>query len=147
MATHKPYKSFIQRQFDGNAFDWDAVDLKVSAHSSAYTPNRETHDFFDDVTNELTGTNWSAGGVSLAARTVTWDSGTRQVRLLGGTAISVNNVVLNGIRYFVIRNATPATAATQPLVSLIDLEADENVDGTLSLTWDATGVGRLVLPA
>jgi len=54
---------------------------------------------------------------------------------------------LTAIRYFVVYNSTPGTAATNPLVSLIDLGQNENVDGTLSITWDATGVGRFVLPA
>jgi len=146
--THKPYVNFVLRQFDGNAFDWDSVALKVMAASSSYAPNRETHIFKSSVTNELTdATDWPAGGIALNARTVTYDSTTRQVRLLGGTQISVPNVTIAGIRYFVVYNSTPATDAARQLVSLIDLEADENVDGTLSITWDATGVGRFVLPA
>ena len=146
-VTHYPYVSFIQRQFNGNAFDWDAVALKVSAHSSTYTPDREVHDFQNDLSGELTHANWPAGGSALNARTVTYDSATRQVRLLGGTQISVASVVLTAIRYFVVYNSTPGTSATNPLVSLIDLGQNENVNGTLSITWDATGVGRLVLPA
>ena len=147
-VTHYPYVSFILRQFNGNAFDCDAVALKVSAHSSTYVPDREVHDFQNDLSGELTdSTDWPAGGVALNARTVTYDSATRQVRLLGGSQISVANVQLTAIRYFVVYNSTPGTAATNPLVSLIDLGQNENVDGTLSITWDATGVGRFVLPA
>lgn len=148
--THKPYVSFIMRQHNGNALDWDAAELYAMAVSNAYVPDRETHDFKDDVVaNEVVGTNWAAGGQPLGARTVTYDSGTRQVRLLGGPQISVADVVMTGIRYFVVydRVSAGSTDAVRPLISVIDLEADEDVDGTLSITWDATGVGRFVLPA
>jgi len=147
-VLHKPYMPFIRRQFDGNAFDWDTVDLKATLHTALYVPDLINHDFFSDVNNEFTATGgYTPGGISLAARTVGWDLTTRQIRLLGGAQIQWNELTLNSIRYIVIRNATPVTAATQPLVSLIDFEQNEDVDGILSVAWDATGVGRLVLPA
>lgn len=150
---HKPYAAFVIRQFNGNGFDWDAVDLRATIHTSAYAPDLDAHDFFSDVTNELAaGDGYTPGGISLGARTVSFDVGTRQVRLLGGAQIEWDPITIDAgatntaFRYIVVRNGTPGSPATDPLVSLIDFEADQTVDGVLSLAWDATGVGRLVLP-
>jgi hypothetical protein len=41
----------------------------------AYTPNFDTHNFYDDITNEATGTGYSAGGVTLTSTELTLSSG------------------------------------------------------------------------
>lgn len=47
--------------------DIDTDTIKAALVSSSYTPNRDTHDYWDDVVaNEVTGTNWAANGVTLA---------------------------------------------------------------------------------
>jgi hypothetical protein len=46
--------------------DIDTDTIKAALVSSSYTPNRDTHDYWDDVVaNEVTGTNWAANGVTL----------------------------------------------------------------------------------
>jgi hypothetical protein len=51
-----------------NLWDWDTDTIK-SALTTAYTVDIDTHDFFNDVTNEITGTNYTAGGFTLATAT------------------------------------------------------------------------------
>jgi hypothetical protein len=42
----------------------------------------------------------------------------------------------------VVYDATPSTDATRPLVMWVDFGQDLSpVNGTISLTWDATGLG------
>lgn len=48
--------------------------LKVALCTSSYTPNRDTHAVFSDVTNEVTGTGYTAGGQALASVTVNYDA-------------------------------------------------------------------------
>lgn len=36
-----------------------------------YTPNYDTHDFRNDLTNEVTGTNYTSGGVNLTTTEIT----------------------------------------------------------------------------
>jgi hypothetical protein len=43
--------------------------------TDSYTPNYDTHDFRDDVTNEVTGTGYTAGGTTLTATELTIVSG------------------------------------------------------------------------
>lgn len=58
----------------------EAEDNKVALVTDTYAPNFDTHDFYADLTNEVTGTGYTAGGqaftateVTLASGTLTWD--------------------------------------------------------------------------
>jgi hypothetical protein len=58
--------------FEKMLLDTFAVTLASTAHSSlmvtdTYAPNFETHDFRDDITNEVSGGGYSAGGIALGA--------------------------------------------------------------------------------
>lgn len=61
--------------------DLDTDTFKMLLTTSAYTPNIDTHDFRDDVTNEVTGTGYTAGGATLSGVSVTYDAGSNQVRI------------------------------------------------------------------
>jgi hypothetical protein len=65
------------------AIDLDTDTLKIMLTTSAYTPNQDTHDFRDDVTNEVgaSGT-YSAGGGTIAGKAVTYDAATNEVRFV-----------------------------------------------------------------
>jgi hypothetical protein len=58
---------------DGSV-DLDTDTIKVMLVTSSYTPNQDTHDFKDDVTNEVAGAGYAAGGATLANETVTADN-------------------------------------------------------------------------
>lgn len=61
--------------------DLDTDTFKVLLTTSTYTPNQDTHAYRSDVTNEVTGTGYTAGGATLSGVAVTYDSGTNQVRV------------------------------------------------------------------
>jgi hypothetical protein len=42
---------------------------KTMLTTVTYVPNQDTHDFKDDVTNEITGTGYTAGGVAISPLT------------------------------------------------------------------------------
>src|SRR5262245_15431490 len=62
-----------------------AVDLlganptKLSRHTGTYSPNRDTDDFFNDATNEISGANGYAQQ-TLAGKTIVYDNASNQVR-------------------------------------------------------------------
>jgi len=127
--------------FDGtDSVDWDAggTTIKVSLHTSSWTPNEDTHDYYDDVTNEVSSANYTAGGASLGSRTAAIDSTNNRVEL-DAADTSWSNVSFTA-RYAVIYKAT-GNAATSLLLGYVDFGADETVSsGTFSLTWDAEGI-------
>ena len=63
------------------AIDLDTDTFKIMLTTSSYTPNQDTHDFRDDVTNEVVGTGYTAGGATLAGVSVTYDAGSNEVRI------------------------------------------------------------------
>jgi hypothetical protein len=119
-------------------WDWDTDTIKVSLHTSTYTPDQDAHDFYNDVTNEVSSTNYTAGGATLTTPTVTYDSATNEIRLDADnpswTPVSFT------ARYAVWYKST-GTASTSPLIAYTDFGADVTVSsGTFTITVDSTGV-------
>lgn len=61
--------------------DLNTDTFKIMLTTSTYTPNKDTHDFRDDVTNEVTGTGYTSGGATLAGVSVTYDAASDQVQI------------------------------------------------------------------
>lgn len=53
----------------------EAETHKEALVQDGYTPNFDTHDFRNDLTNEVTGTNYTAGGVAVTGTEITISSG------------------------------------------------------------------------
>ena len=141
-VTAKWYGVPIKNQFDGTAVvDYDTDTIKVALHTVSYVPAQDTDDFFNDATNEITGTGYTAGGVTLGSKTVTYDTATNEMRLDAGDAQWTASS-------FTARIAThyksTGVSTTSPLISYVDFGGDETVaSGTFTITWDATGVAKI----
>ncbi len=53
----------------------EAEDLKGALVLDAHTPNFNTHDFYADLTNEVVGTGYTAGGATITGTEITVSSG------------------------------------------------------------------------
>ena len=127
-----------------NRLDWDADTIKVALTTSSYTPDPDTHDFFNDVTNEITGTGYTAGGDPLVTSAVTYDTGTNETRLDSDDAqwTSASFTARNAVIY-----KDTGSAATSPLMGHVLFGGDETVSsGTFTIQWDATGVLKITSP-
>src|SRR5690349_15764137 len=77
----KMYGNFLLKALNKEV-DWDSDTIKVALLSSSYTPNQDSHDYWDDVSsNEVSGTGYTAGGATLGSKTATYDSATNVVIL------------------------------------------------------------------
>lgn len=130
-----PFKNLV----DGTSvWDWNTDTIKVSLHTSTYTPDQDTHDFFNDVTNEVTSTNYTAGGVTLGSPTITYDTASNEIRL--DAADAAWTTVTFTARYAVVYKST-GVGSTSPLIAYIDFGADQTVAaGNFTIVFDATGV-------
>lgn len=91
--------------------------------------------------NEVTGTNWAAGGVALGVPTMTLVSGLGI--MFDANDISVANTTLSGVRGAVIYDNTLTPKA---VVMAITFGADySTVSGTFQVTWDVLGLARVTL--
>ena len=124
--------------------DFDTDVIKVMLTTVTYVPNQDTHDFKDDVTNEISGTGYTATGETLASKTVTYTAGTNK-HTLDGADVSWTSATFTA-RIAVIYDSTPATDATRPLIGYQDFGADESVtNGTFTLQWAAAGIVEITV--
>ena len=113
-----------------NNIDFDTNTFKAMLVTSSYTPNKDTHDKRDDVTNEATGTGYTAGGVTTAC-TVTKDTANDKVTLQFAAVSWATSTIT--ARALVIYKST-GTASTDALVAYNDFGSDvSSTAGTFSV--------------
>lgn len=125
---------------------WTTDTIKVSLHTSTYTPSQTSHEFFSSATNELTTANgYTAGGATLGTKSVT-TTGLVTALKAAATVWTAGSGQTITARYAVIRKDT-GTAGTSPLLGYVDFGADTSAtNGTFTITWDSTdGVLKLTV--
>lgn len=103
------------------SIDFDTDTFKVLLVTSSYTPSQDNHDKRDDVTNEVTGTGYTAGGVTTAC-TVTQDNTNDRVTLSFAAASWATSTIT--ARGAVIYKSRGGAASADNLVCYIDFGAD-----------------------
>lgn len=118
--------------------DWDSDTIKCLLTTSSYTPDQDTHQYRSSVTNEVTGTGYTAGGVTLGSKTVGYTSGTNTFAL--DAADSTFSTVTLTARYAIIYKDT-GSSATSPLLGYVDFGANQSPSAqNLVLQWDSAGI-------
>lgn len=131
----KLYSNAFAEALKGN-LNLTSNTVKVMLCSSTYVPNQNTHQYKDvSITGEISGTNYTNGGFTLASKTVS-ASGTTVT--FDAADITQAGVVVTGIRYLVLYNDTPTS--NKPLIAYIDLGQNVDCDGQLSINWNASGI-------
>lgn len=134
------YNSFKGKIMDGS-IDLDTDTIKVALVTSSYTPDADTHDFFDDVTNEVTGTGYTAGGETIANTAVTVDT-TDDEGVFDGDDVTWSTSTITA-RGAVIYKST-GTASTSPLIAYLDFGSDQSSSaGDFTIQWNAEGILNL----
>jgi hypothetical protein len=114
------YNSAIDDLANGN-IDFGADTFNLLLVTSSYTANKDTHVKRDDVTNEVTGTGYTAGGAATAC-TVTKDTATDKVTLsFASVSFSEATITAAGA---VIYKTRGSTADLDELVAFIDFGGD-----------------------
>ena len=118
-----------QKQIEGGTgrFVWASDTIKVALATSTYTPNVDTHDFFNDMTNEVTGTGYTAGGATLGSKTSTYDTASDQIRLDAADVQWTTSTIT--ARYGVVWYDTAGASTTDPLLGLDQLRVGCVDDG------------------
>lgn len=140
----KLYGSFLLKALN-KEIDWDSDTIKVALLSNAYTPNQDTHDYYDDVSaNEVSGAGYTTGGITLASKSITYDGATNVI-VLDAADVTWSSSTITA-RYAVVYDDSPATAATKPLIGYVDFGSDQSSSsGNFTITWDATGIVRVTV--
>lgn len=109
------------------SIDFDTDTFKAMLVTSTYAPDVDAHDYRNDVTNEVAGTGYTAGGAASAV-TVTQDNANNRV------AISFANITwatatIAGARGAVIYKARGGASSADELVAYVDFGADKSSSG------------------
>lgn len=130
------------KKLSDNDFDFLADTIKMWISTNSYTYSA-AHDFANDLTSEVTGTNYTAGGMTLANKSTSsadpcvWDA--------DDVAIAQSGAGFSNGRNLVIYKDT-GTPSTAPLICRFGASADfGNVSGPLTIQWAATGIIRVDL--
>lgn len=137
-VTGKFYGLAIKSAFNGE-IKLTSDTIKVMLCTSTYVPDQDAHQYKSSVTNEVTGTGYTAGGATLGTKTVTYTAATNVFAFDAADVTWPSSTIT--ARYAVVYDDTPATDATKPLIGYVDFGADVSTTaGTFTLTWDAAGV-------
>ncbi len=143
-ATFKWYGLFLTSAFN-KEIDLN-TDVIKCMHSSD-SPNQDTWDYKNDVTNEVTGTNIVAGGFTCDNVTVGYTAGTNVTKVdhddeVIATATATN--IVSSSWY----DSSPGTDATRPLIGFAVWSTPLAPSaGTLTIAVDANGLGTFTIDA
>jgi hypothetical protein len=133
------YGKLFNSTFNKEA-DWDTDTIKTMLTTSTYVPNQDTDQYKSSVTNEVTGTNYTATGTTLTSPTLLYTGGTNVFNFDANDAVWTT-ATISGIRIAVTYDSTPGTDATRPLASYVDMGADQTVSAaTFTVQWAAGGI-------
>lgn len=126
------FNSFIRDVLTG-AVDMDTDTFKVMLTTSGYTENKDTHAKRSDVTSEVTGTGYTAGGAATTVTVAAVDTVNDRVEVTIGAASWPTSTIT--ARKAVIYKARGGAASADELVGVIDFGADVvSSAGTFTLT-------------
>lgn len=143
MPTQVKFNNATLRQYNGNGVDYDTDTIKIALLTSSFTPAADTQVFFSEVnTNEVSGTNYTAGGAAIANMSVS--KSTTTVTITGdNVSWSQSGTGFSNARYAVVYKDT-GTPATSPLISYADFGANVgNTTGDLEVRIAGTGLIRV----
>jgi hypothetical protein len=125
------YNSAIDEMARGD-IDFDSNTFKAMLVTSSYTPNKDSHDFRDDVTNEVPATgNYVAGGETSTV-TVTKDNANDKVTIqFGAVSWATSTITARGCVYYKSRGGA---SSADELVAYNDFGSDvSSTGGTFSI--------------
>jgi hypothetical protein len=113
--------------------DFDSDTFKVMLVTSTYAPNKDTHDFRNDVTNEVTGTGYTAGGAACTVTVSAVDTtNDRQEITLGGASWATSTITARAAVYYKSRGGA---SSADEIIAYIDFGGDvASSGGTFTLT-------------
>ncbi len=126
------YNSALYDEAKGS-IDYDTDTFKVMLVTSSYTEDKDTHTKRSDITNEVSGTGYTAGGNAATVTVGAVDTTNDRVEItLGGTTWPSSTVTARKAVYYKSRGGL---ASADELIGVVDFGSDvTTVSGTFTLT-------------
>jgi hypothetical protein len=132
------YNSF-KRDLMNGSIDLDTDSIKVMLVTSTYTADIDAHTKRSDITNEVTGTGYSAGGSALATKVVavdnTNDRGTFDADDVTWTTSTIT------ARGAVLYKSRGGASSADELICYVDFGSNiTSTAGNFTIVWNASGI-------
>jgi hypothetical protein len=129
--TFTKYDSYKDDLLSGN-IDLANDTIKVALVTSSYTFSA-AHEFFDDITNELsTAGGYTAGGATINSPTIS-------AGVFDGADTMWTSATFTTARGIVYKST--GTPGTSPLIGCIDFDGNQSpADQTFKIVWNAGGI-------
>ena len=121
----------------------EATKIKIQLCTSSYTPDQDTHDYEDDITNEVVGAGYTEGGAELASLAPTYTAGTNVFAFDAADVTWTSSTIT--ARYAVVyyNSGTPSTS---PLICYIDFGEDViSTSGDFKIEFHSDGICKVTV--
>lgn len=133
------FPNAAKKNLMNGSIDLDTDTFKVSLHTSSFSPNIDTLDYRDDLTNEVSSSGYTAGGATLASLVVTAENSNDRGKWDAADA-SWSGVTLTA-RYAVVCKIRGGAASADEVVGVYDFGSDITATaGTFTVQWHADGL-------
>ena len=134
------YHKFKELALKGD-LDLDTDTIKIALVTSSYTPNVD-HNYFDEITNEVSGDGYTAGGETMSGLSVAIDTTNDRVE------VDASDVVWTEADGFTAAGAviykSTGVSSTSPLIMYVDFGGDKVAGGdTFTIQWNSEGIFAL----
>ena len=136
MAAYQKFQSFVEQQLIAPC-DFDANTFKFALSNTA--PNLATADFFNDITEIVAGSGYTAGGFATAL-SVSRAAGVAKVT---GTDVTITSTGTIGPFRYVIFYRDTGTPATSTLIAMWDNGASITLNNTEFVLLDTDAINGL----
>lgn len=124
--------------------DIDTDVVKTMLTTVSYVPDQDAHRYKSSVTNEVSGTNYTATGTTLTTPSQSYTGGTNVWAFDADDALWSTSTIT--ARIAVVYDSTPGTDATRPLFSYVDFGADQSSSGgDFKIVWAAGGLFKVTV--
>lgn len=112
--------------------DFDTDTFKAMLVTSGYAEDKDAHEFRSDVTNEVVGSGYTAGGATVTVN-VTLDTANDRIDIsLGSLSLPTSTITARKAVYYKSRGGL---ASADELIAVIDFGSDvSSTGGTFDLT-------------
>jgi hypothetical protein len=119
--------------------DLDTDTIGVMLVTSTYAPNPDTHAFRSDVTNEVVGTGYTAGGAALTTKTVTQDNVNDRAVFDASDVVWAAATIT--ARAAVLYKNRGGLASADELIGYFDFGSDiTSTAAAFTVQWNASGI-------
>ena len=133
------YNSFL-RDIQNGSIDLDTDTIKMMLVTSAYVPNIDTHTKRSDVTNEVSGAGYTAGGFTLAGKTVTQNNTTNQ-GVFDADDIVAPNITLTDCAGAVLYKSRGGASSADELITYLEFPSPVTMtNGNFTIPFNVNGI-------